>query len=103
MRHEALTASPLPRTLVPSMVVVVPEKTWRERVEAENQLQRDLQTEMAASARRRAEAFVEGVAELGSKSAVAREIGIDVSAVRKSIREYGTVTLRPPDSPTTNE
>ena len=83
-------------------MVVVPETTWRERVEAENQLQRDLQTEMSASARRRAAAFVEGVAELGSKSAVAREIGIDVSAVRKSIREYGTATA-PPSGSTTED
>ncbi|MGW1219489.1 hypothetical protein ACWD6O_34465 [Streptomyces californicus] len=78
----------------------MPITTWRERVEAENQLQRDLQAEMSASARRRAAAFVEGVAELGSKSAVAREIGIDVSAVRKSIREYGTT---PPAPDSTNK
>lgn len=90
-------------TLVPSRVMFVPELNWRERVDAEQRLQRDLQEQLGASARRRAIAFEEGVAELGSKSAVAREIGIDVSAVRKSIREYGSATLRPPDSPTTNE
>jgi len=79
----------------------VPEKTWRERVEAENRLQRELQAELSASARRRAFAFADGVKELGSKSAVAREFGIDVSAVRKSIREYGTATAPPAHSPTT--
>jgi transposase-like protein len=84
-------------------VVCVPTTNWRQRVDAENRRQRELQAEIAASARRRAEAFEDGVRELGSKSAVAREIGIDVSAVRRSIREYGTVTLRPPDSPTTTE
>lgn len=83
--------------------MVVPEKPWRERVEAENRLQRDLQAELSASARRRALAFTDGVKELGSKSAVAREIGIDVSAVRKSIREYGTATQPPASSPTTTE
>ena len=93
----------LPRTPVPSNVVVVPTSDWRARVDAENRLQRELQAELSASARRRAEAFEEGVRELGSKSAVAREIGIDVSAVRKSIREYGSATLRPTDSPTTTE
>ena len=93
----------LPRTLGPSTLVYVPTTNWRERVDAENRRQRELQAELSASARRRAEAFEEGVRELGSKSAVAREIGIDVSAVRRSIREYGTVTLRPPDSPTTTE
>lgn len=81
----------------------MPEPTWRERVEAENRLQRNLQAELAASARRRALAFEDGVKELGSKSAVAREIGLDVSAVRKSIREYGTATATPPGSPTTTE
>lgn len=51
---------------------------------------------MVASARRRAEAFAEGVAALGSKSAVAREIGIDVRAVRRAINEYGPATAPPP-------
>lgn len=91
----------LPRTLGPSKVGCVPTTNWRARVAAENQRQRDLQAEIAASARRRAAAFEEGVRELGSKSAVAREIGIDVSAVRRSIREYGLGTLPPPNSPTT--
>jgi DNA invertase Pin-like site-specific DNA recombinase len=79
----------------------VPEPPWRERVEAENKRQRDLLEEIAASARRRAEAFKDGVAELGSKSAVAREIGIDVRAVRRAINEYGTATATPEGS--TNE
>ena len=93
----------LPGTLGPSTLVCVPTSNWRERVAAENQRQRDLQAEIAASARRRAEAFEEGVRELGSKSAVAREVGIDVSAIRRSIREYGSGTLPPPGSPTTTE
>jgi DNA invertase Pin-like site-specific DNA recombinase len=80
--------------------VVVPEKPWRERVEAESRLQRELLASLSASARRRAEAFEEGVRELGSKSAVAREVGITVSAVRRSIREYGTATAPPDDSTT---
>ncbi|MEU0634348.1 hypothetical protein [Streptomyces sp. NPDC005989] len=75
--------------------------TWRERFEVEQQRHRDLLEEISASARRRAAALEEGVAELGNKSAVARAVGIDVSAVRRSIREYGTATLRPPNSPTT--
>lgn len=93
----------LPRTLGPSTVVCVPTTNWRERVDAENRRQRELQSEIAASARRRAEAFEEGVRELGSKSAVAREFGIDVSAVRRSIRDYGSGTLPPPERPTTTE
>lgn len=93
----------LPRTLGPSRLVCVPTSNWRERVAAETRRQQELQAEMAASARRRAEALEDGVRELGSKSAVAREVGIDVSAVRRSIREYGSGTLPPPDSPTTTE
>lgn len=81
----------------------VPDTTWRERFEVEQQRHRDLLEEIAASARRRAAALEDGVAELGTKSAVARAVGIDVSAVRRSIREYGAATLRPPDSPTTTE
>lgn len=79
----------------------MPDTTWRERVEVEKRRQRDLLAEIAASARRRAAALEDGVAELGSKSAVAREIGINVSAVRKAIREYGTAT--PPHAGSTTE
>ncbi|MFD8404642.1 hypothetical protein ACFV1G_08160 [Streptomyces anulatus] len=81
----------------------MPDTTWRKRFEAEQQRHRDLLKEIAASARRRAAALEDGVAELGTKSAVAQAVGIDVSAVRRSIREYGAATLRPTDSPTTTE
>ncbi|MCM2580472.1 hypothetical protein M1E25_24570 [Streptomyces sp. MTZ3.1] len=72
--------------------------SWRERVDAENRRQRELRAEITASARRRAAAFEDGVRELGSKSAVAREIGIDVRAVRRAINEYGTATAPPTGS-----
>ncbi|MEH0423148.1 hypothetical protein [Streptomyces sp. B21-083] len=81
----------------------MPTTNWRERVAAESRRQRELQAEIATSARRRAEAFEEGVLELGSKSAVAREIGIDVRAVRRAINEYGTATAPPPDSTTADQ
>jgi len=90
----------LPRTLRPSSVEDVPTTNWRERVAAENRRQRELREEVVASARRRAEAFAEGVQELGSKSAVAREIGLDVRAVRRAINEYGPASAPPPDSTT---
>ncbi|MFJ8446856.1 hypothetical protein [[Kitasatospora] papulosa] len=77
----------------------MPITDWRERVDVENRRQRELRAEMAASARRRATAFVEGAEELGSKSAVAREIGIDVRAVRRAINEYGPATAPPPAPP----
>lgn len=96
MQHDGL-----PRSDCPSNVALVPDTDWRDRVEAESQLQRGLHAELSASARRRAIAFEEGVEELGSKSAVAREVGIDVRAVRRAINEYGTATS-PPDG-STNE
>ncbi|MFE0875371.1 hypothetical protein ACFW4X_10885 [Streptomyces smyrnaeus] len=81
----------------------MPDPTWRERYRAEKQRHRELLEEISASAQRRAEALEEGVRELGTKSAVARDLGEDVSAVRRTIREYGSATLPPPDSPTTTE
>ncbi|MGX1711389.1 hypothetical protein ACWIFI_18915 [Streptomyces albidoflavus] len=78
----------------------MPDSTWRERFEVEQQRHRDLLKEIRVSARRRAQALEEGVAELGTKSAVARAVGIDVSAVRRSIREYGTATPPPTGSTT---
>ncbi|MFD5370800.1 hypothetical protein [Streptomyces sp. NPDC127103] len=78
----------------------MPTPNWRVRVAAESQRQRELRDEIAASARRRSEAFEEGVRELGSKKAVARETGIDVRIVRRAINEYGPATATPPDSTT---
>jgi len=78
----------------------VSDSTWRERFEVEQQRHRDLLEEISASARRRAAALEEGLAELGTKSAVARAVGIDVSAVRRSIREYGAT---PPPTDSTNK
>jgi DNA invertase Pin-like site-specific DNA recombinase len=78
----------------------VPDSTWRERFEVEQQRHRDLLEEISASARRRAALLEEGLAELGTKSAVARAVGIDVSAVRRSIREYGAT---PPPTDSTNK
>ncbi|MFH8668830.1 hypothetical protein ACH4F3_28675 [Streptomyces anulatus] len=78
----------------------MPNSTWRERFEVEQQRHRDLLEEISASARRRAAALEEGLEELGTKSAVARAVGIDVSAVRRSIREYGAT---PPPANSTNK
>ncbi|WP_157874333.1 hypothetical protein [Streptomyces sp. AcH 505] len=78
----------------------MPTTNWRERVAIETRRQRELRDEVVASARRRAEAFAEGVQELDSKSAVARETGIDVRIVRRAINEYGTATAPPTGSTT---
>jgi len=85
----------LTRTPGSTNVVRVPNRTWRQRVEAENKRQRGLQAELLASAKRRAVALEEGVAELGSKAAVAREIGVSTTAVRTAIRDYGSAASEP--------
>lgn len=81
----------------------MPGSNWREVVAAETRRQRELREEITASARRRAAAFADGVEELGTKSAVARETGVDLRTIRRSINEYGTATAPPTDSPTTTE
>lgn len=84
-------------------VMVVPTSNWRARVDAADQRRSELQAELSEVARQRAAALEDGAKELGSKSAVARELGINVSAVRKYIREHGRATATPSDSPETTE
>jgi hypothetical protein len=82
----------------------VPTTNWRKRVEAEDREQQRLLALISESARSRAQALEDGVRELGTRSAVARDIGKSASAVRKAIREHGTGTLPPAErSPTTTE
>ncbi len=71
------------------------DRPWRERVAAEDEAQRQLRNDMSASARRRAEALRDGVSELGSKAAVARDLGIDEKAVRKALTALGPVAAEP--------
>jgi DNA invertase Pin-like site-specific DNA recombinase len=84
-------------------VVAVPTSNWRARVDAADQRRSELQAELSEVARQRAAALEDGAEELGSKSAVARELGINVSAVRKYIREHGRATATPAGSPETTE
>lgn len=70
----------------------VPTTNWRARVDAADKRRSELQAELSEVARQRAEALEDGAKELGSKSAVARELGINVSAVRKYIREHSRAT-----------
>lgn len=78
--------------------------SWRERVRAEEREQQRLLVLISESAGRKAQALEDGVRELGSRSAVARDLGKSASAVRKAIREHGTGTLPPADSsPRTTE
>lgn len=61
---------------------------WRQRVQQENELLQQLQTQTLQSLRRRAAALRDGVAELGSIEAVAQAIGISRPAVSKTINKY---------------
>jgi hypothetical protein len=81
----------------------VPTPDWRARVVAEDREQERLLNLISDSARKRAAALEDGVRELGTREAVAEDLGIDSSAVRRSILRYGTGTLRPGRTPKTTE
>lgn len=98
MRHDTLPATP-----GCSSVLYVPNSSWRNRVADEKKRQKDLQDELRASAIRRAQALLDGVAELGSQAAVAREIGVSTTAVQNAIKDYGTATAPPAKSTTEDQ
>lgn len=81
MRREALLSHPLCDTLVP-----MDTKPWRDRVREEDALLEQLQTLTSQSAARRAAALIEGLAELGSVYAVAKDIGKSWTAVDNAIK-----------------
>ncbi|MFD0437033.1 hypothetical protein [Streptomyces chartreusis] len=62
-------------------------KPWRDRVHLEDELLEQLQQQVSESAARRAEALEEGVAELGSVYAVAKDLGKSWNAVDKAIKK----------------
>ncbi|MFJ1581760.1 LysR family transcriptional regulator [Streptomyces sp. NPDC088197] len=62
--------------------------TWRERVETEEQLLQQLNTQVSEAAKRRAAALAEGVAELGSVYAVAKELGRSQTAIANAIKRH---------------
>ncbi|MFJ4916082.1 hypothetical protein [Streptomyces sp. NPDC088726] len=68
---------------------------WRERVRGEDELVEQLQTLVSESAKRRALALLDGVAELGTVAEVARELGKSWNAVDAAIKKNG------PSGPTT--
>ncbi|MFH8369169.1 hypothetical protein [Streptomyces sp. NPDC018031] len=74
---------------------------WRERVRAEEELLEQLRLQTSQAAKRRAAALLDGVADLGSVYAVAKELGRSHTAIDKAIKKH-----RPPagtDRPTTTE
>ncbi|MFD9757977.1 hypothetical protein [[Kitasatospora] papulosa] len=68
---------------------------WRDRVRGEDQLVEQLQTLVSESAKRRALALLDGVAELGTVADVARDLGKSWNAVDAAIKKNG------PKAPTT--
>ena len=65
------------------------EMSWRDRVLAEEALLKRLESEISDAAKRRAAALNEGVAELGSVYAVAKDLGRSWNAVDKAIKKHG--------------
>lgn len=65
---------------------------WRDRVRAEEELVEQLRDQMSQSAQRRADALLDGVAELGSMYAVAKELGRSETAVSKAIKKHRSAT-----------
>jgi molybdenum-dependent DNA-binding transcriptional regulator ModE len=63
-------------------------KPWRERLRDEEELLEQFNLLASQSADRRAEALLEGVADLGTIADVARDRGRSWNAVDKAIKKY---------------
>lgn len=68
---------------------------WRERVRGEDQLLEQLSRLVSESAKRRAAALAEGVAELGSVYKVANDLGKSWTAVDNAIKKNGPAGTGP--------
>ncbi|MFG2670831.1 hypothetical protein [Streptomyces sp. NPDC048445] len=62
---------------------------WRDRVRGEDELVEQLQSLVSDSAKRRALALLDGVAELGTVANVARDLGKSWNAIDKAIKKNG--------------
>lgn len=60
--------------------------TWRERHDAAAQAHEQALKAVADAAEERARALLEGVAELGSQAAVARDLGVTRASVNQAIK-----------------
>ncbi|MFD9211614.1 hypothetical protein ACFVY9_00560 [Streptomyces sp. NPDC059544] len=74
-------------------------KPWRERVRVEEELLERLQEQTAAAAKRRAAALAEGVDELGSVYAVAKDLGKGWTTVAQAIKKHGPAAPDPTTTP----
>lgn len=65
------------------------DKPWRDRVHLEDELLEQLQLQVSQAAKRRAIALIDGVSELGSVYAVAKDLGKSWNAVDAAIKKNG--------------
>ena len=63
---------------------------WRDRIRTEDELLEQLDDQAEQARRRRAQALAEGVSELGSVYAVAKDQNLSQTAVSKAIKKYTT-------------
>lgn len=63
---------------------------WRDRLRAEDELLEQLEAQAEATRRRRAHALKDGVEELGSVYAVAKQLNLSWTAIAKAIKKYTT-------------
>ncbi|MFJ5893841.1 hypothetical protein [Streptomyces californicus] len=61
---------------------------WRVRFRREEELVEQLQAQLLEAAERRGAALVEGLAELGTVYAVAKEVGKSYTATSNAIKKY---------------
>jgi hypothetical protein len=69
-------------------VAAMEPKPWRDRIQDEDALLQQLTGLVTEAADRRAEALLEGVADLGTVADVARDLGLSWNAVDKAIKKY---------------
>jgi molybdenum-dependent DNA-binding transcriptional regulator ModE len=70
-------------------------KPWRDRVRQEDELVEQLKLQISEAAKRRAQALIDGVTELGSIAEVARDLGKSWTAIDKAIKKNGPVERGP--------
>lgn len=70
-------------------------KPWRQRVREEDELLEQLRIQVSQSAKRRAAALAEGVAELGTVYKVAKDLGKPWTTVAQAIKKHGPAGTGP--------
>lgn len=68
------------------------DKPWRDRVHLEDELLQQLSDQTSEAAKRRATALLDGVAQLGSVYAVAKDLGKSQTAISNAIKKHGPTT-----------